>query len=111
MNWWRQAVISPTWRTRPSIARLPHISGTPYLLARFPDGPGRAAAATEGGDPGGEAADQALLTALRERFPEAHLRHIYATTEAGTVLTVSDGLAAFQLRTWATIWPFRIAAP
>lgn len=39
---------------------------------------------------GGEPADQALLAALREMFPNARLRNIYALTEAGTVLE-SDG--------------------
>ncbi|MFP1130141.1 AMP-binding protein [Asticcacaulis sp. W401b] len=44
---------------------------------------------------GGEAVDQGLLDALRARFPAAHIRHIYATTEAGVILTVSDGQAGF----------------
>jgi acyl-coenzyme A synthetase/AMP-(fatty) acid ligase len=44
---------------------------------------------------GGEAADQAILDALRVRFPAAHIRHIYATTEAGTVFSVNDGRAGF----------------
>ncbi len=44
---------------------------------------------------GGEMADQALLDALRAKFPEAVLRHIYATTEAGTVFSVGDGRAGF----------------
>ncbi len=48
---------------------------------------------------GGEAADQPILDALRARFPEAHIRHIYATTEAGTVFSVSDGRAGFP-RAW-----------
>ncbi|MDC7682753.1 class I adenylate-forming enzyme family protein [Asticcacaulis sp. BYS171W] len=48
---------------------------------------------------GGEATDQGLLDALRARFPNAHIRHIYATTEAGVVFTVSDGKAGFPA-TW-----------
>jgi acyl-coenzyme A synthetase/AMP-(fatty) acid ligase len=35
---------------------------------------------------GGEVADRALLQRLREAFPSARLRNIYALTEAGTVL-------------------------
>ena len=41
---------------------------------------------------GGERAEQRTLTALRQTFPKAKLRHIYASTELGAVLTVADGL-------------------
>lgn len=44
---------------------------------------------------GGEAVDQALLTRLHERWPAARLRHIYASSEAGSVFCVKDGLAGF----------------
>lgn len=46
---------------------------------------------------GGEAADQPLLSALAERFPSAVLRHIYARTESGVVLTVTDGREGFPV--------------
>ncbi|MFB2760724.1 AMP-binding protein [Shewanella xiamenensis] len=46
---------------------------------------------------GGEIATQAILDTLKNTFPDAKLRHIYATTEAGVVFTVKDGIAGFPL--------------
>ncbi|MEE3623283.1 hypothetical protein UCD39_04690 [Nitrospirillum sp. BR 11752] len=39
--------------------------------------------------------DQALLDRLAASFPDATLRHIYASTEAGSLFAVSDGRAGF----------------
>ena len=47
---------------------------------------------------GGEIADQSLLDKLKRLFPEAKLRHIYASTEAGVGLVVSDGHAGFPAK-------------
>lgn len=44
---------------------------------------------------GGEISDQSILSALATRFPAARVRHIYASTEAGTGFSVTDGLAGF----------------
>ena len=44
---------------------------------------------------GGEIATDNILNALNKRFPLAKIRHIYASTEAGSVFSVSDGLAGF----------------
>ncbi|MDZ5649241.1 AMP-binding protein [Nitrospirillum sp. BR 11828] len=44
---------------------------------------------------GGEAVEQTLLDRLAVAFPGATLRHIYASTEAGALFAVSDGLAGF----------------
>lgn len=44
---------------------------------------------------GGEATDQATLDRLRKVFPEARITHTYASTEAGVVYAVHDGLAGF----------------
>jgi acyl-CoA synthetase (AMP-forming)/AMP-acid ligase II len=44
---------------------------------------------------GGEAADQATLDRLKAAFPEARITHIYASTEAGVVYAVHDGLEGF----------------
>lgn len=44
---------------------------------------------------GGEIADQVILDALRYRFPDARIVHIYASTEAGTAFAVQDGCAGF----------------
>lgn len=44
---------------------------------------------------GGEAADQSTLDRVRKAFPEARVTHIYASTEAGVVFSVHDGLEGF----------------
>jgi acyl-coenzyme A synthetase/AMP-(fatty) acid ligase len=43
----------------------------------------------------GEIADQAVLDALKARFPEAAIGHAYASTEAGVGFEVNDGLEGF----------------
>jgi len=47
---------------------------------------------------GGEIADQSVLDNLKRVFPKAKLRHIYASTETGVGLVVSDGLAGFPVK-------------
>lgn len=47
---------------------------------------------------GGEIADQPLLNRLKQLFPQAQMRHIYASTEAGVAFAVSDGQAGFPRR-------------
>lgn len=44
---------------------------------------------------GGEVIGQDILDAVRGRFDPGRLTHIYASTEAGTAIVVSDGLAGF----------------
>ena len=44
---------------------------------------------------GGEATDQGTIDAIRDAFPTAVIRHIYASTELGVVFSVSDGRAGF----------------
>ena len=44
---------------------------------------------------GGEIADQKILSSLEKRFPDAMIRHIYASTEAGVGFSVSDRLEGF----------------
>lgn len=44
---------------------------------------------------GGEIADQRVLDALTRAFPDARVRHIFASTETGAAFTVSDGLEGF----------------
>ncbi len=43
----------------------------------------------------GEIADQAVLDALKARFPGVPVGHAYASTEAGVGFEVNDGLAGF----------------
>jgi acyl-coenzyme A synthetase/AMP-(fatty) acid ligase len=47
---------------------------------------------------GGEIADQSLLDTLKRLFPNANVRHIYASTEAGVGFIVSDGRAGFPTK-------------
>jgi acyl-coenzyme A synthetase/AMP-(fatty) acid ligase len=44
---------------------------------------------------GGEPVDQPLLDLLAQVYPEARITHIYATTETGRCIAVSDGRAGF----------------
>jgi acyl-coenzyme A synthetase/AMP-(fatty) acid ligase len=45
---------------------------------------------------GGEIVDQAILDRLAALYPEARLRHIYASSEAGAAIVVTDGKAGFD---------------
>ena len=76
-----------------------HISGTPTFWRAFVMALGSRPLSLKSLTLGGEASDQTLLDILRMRFPDAALRHIYATTEAGTVFSVRDGKAGFP-RDW-----------
>jgi acyl-coenzyme A synthetase/AMP-(fatty) acid ligase len=44
---------------------------------------------------GGEIADARILTTLRRLFPSSRITHIYASTEAGVVFSISDGREGF----------------
>lgn len=46
---------------------------------------------------GGEIADENILQALKTRFPNAKITHIYASTEAGVGFSVHDGFAGFPV--------------
>ncbi len=46
---------------------------------------------------GGEIVDEQILKALKNRFPNAKIRHIYASTEAGVGFSVTDGHAGFPV--------------
>ncbi len=76
---------------------ITHASGTPslwrkLLLALSPDAP---IDTLKNITLGGEAVDQATLDRLSQAFPQARLRHVYASTEAGVILTVADHRAGF----------------
>lgn len=45
---------------------------------------------------GGEIVDQPILDRLRTLYPAARIRHIYASSEAGAAIVVSDGKAGFD---------------
>lgn len=46
---------------------------------------------------GGEIADAGILNNLKRKFPNAKIRHIYASTEAGVGFSVTDGKPGFPL--------------
>jgi acyl-coenzyme A synthetase/AMP-(fatty) acid ligase len=77
--------------------RVEAISGTPtwwrMLLASWPADIG--APKLEQATIGGECVDQGLLNALEELFHPARMTHIYASSEAGTTIAVSDRKAGF----------------
>lgn len=50
---------------------------------------------------GGEIADQGILDHLSSLFPEAQIKHIYASTEAGVGFVVTDRQAGFPVA-WLT---------
>ena len=107
-------VISTAWLSAATLVAMPgadaatlarravatavtHISGTPsfwrtLLLTIAP-----ATLPLETITLGGEIADASLLARLAEAWPQARLRHIYASTEAGAVFAVSDGRAGFPV--------------
>ncbi|GMG84363.1 fatty acid--CoA ligase family protein [Paralimibaculum aggregatum] len=72
-----------------------HLSATPTLWRRILMDPAAAGLAPGQITLGGEIADDAVLGALARRFPEARIRHIYASTEAGVGFSVRDGRAGF----------------
>jgi acyl-coenzyme A synthetase/AMP-(fatty) acid ligase len=45
---------------------------------------------------GGEIVDQAILNYLKAIFPSAKIKHIYASSETGAAIVVSDGQAGFD---------------
>lgn len=46
---------------------------------------------------GGEVVDQAILDFLSTTFPAASIKHIYASSETGAAIIVSDGQAGFDV--------------
>ena len=76
-------------------AGVTHISGTPSHWRRALMCGTAEAIAPEYVRLSGEIADQAILNALRETYPQATIGHAYASTEAGVGFTVDDGLEGF----------------
>jgi acyl-coenzyme A synthetase/AMP-(fatty) acid ligase len=80
---------------RAGVHGVTHISGTPSHWRRA--AMSSAAALI---DPvyvrlSGEVADQGILNHLHAQYPKAKVAHAFATTEAGVVFTVNDGLMGF----------------
>ena len=72
-----------------------HISATPSLWRRLLMAPAALRLPLKQITLGGEIADDAILAALKARYPKARITHIYASTEAGTGFAVRDGKAGF----------------
>src|ERR1035441_3697560 len=81
-----------------------HISGTPTFWRSFllMLGPRASSLQLEQITLGGDIADAHILKALRETYPAAAISHIYASTEAGALFSVRDGLAGFPAAWLAT---------
>jgi len=80
--------------------RVTHVSGTPTFWRLLV---GRLDAAQASKLPlmqitlGGEAAPEGLIEHLRELFPSARISHVYAGTEFGSAVAVSDGRSGLPL--------------
>ncbi len=74
-----------------------HISATATLWRKILMSPGAENIPLKNIVLGGEAADQPTLNALRAKYPKAKIIHVYASTEAGVAMSVSDGLAGFPI--------------
>jgi acyl-CoA synthetase (AMP-forming)/AMP-acid ligase II len=78
-------------------SRCTHFSATPSFWRRVLMNP-----AADRLDPkqitlGGEIADDPTLAAIAQRWPTARLVHIFASTETGTLFTVTDRRAGFPV--------------
>ncbi len=72
--------------------RVTHLSGTPSHWRRVLMTPKNALPDLRYARLSGEIADQAVLDALARTYPRARIGHAYASTEAGVVFDVDDGM-------------------
>ncbi len=77
--------------------RVTHLLGTPTHWRRALMSPQAHAIAPRYVRLSGEIADQSILTALRQHYPDAVVAHAFASTEAGVGFTVNDGLEGFPM--------------
>jgi acyl-coenzyme A synthetase/AMP-(fatty) acid ligase len=80
---------------RAAAAGVTHISGTPSHWRRAMMSGDAALLAPRYVRLSGEVADQTVLDNLRATYPEALVAHAFASTEAGVLFEVNDGLAGF----------------
>ena len=85
----------PAFLTRAAAHGATHVTGTPSHWRRALMSPESAALEPRYVRLSGEIADQAVLDALKARFPGVPIGHAYASTEAGVGFEVNDGLAGF----------------
>jgi acyl-CoA synthetase (AMP-forming)/AMP-acid ligase II len=84
-----------SYLSRLSSVGATHVSGTPTHWRRVLMSPWATTIAPRYIRLSGEIADQAVLDALRARYPHAHVAHAFASTEAGVGFEVNDGLEGF----------------
>ena len=72
-----------------------HLSGTPTMWRKILLSGKANILALQRITLGGEIADDKILNSLKLAYPNAKIRHIYASTEAGVGFSVSDGKAGF----------------
>jgi acyl-coenzyme A synthetase/AMP-(fatty) acid ligase len=75
--------------------RVSHISGTPSHWRKLLMSGAAASFSPRYVRLSGEIADQAVLDALAQAFPDASIGHAYASTEAGVGFSVDDGREGF----------------
>ena len=80
---------------RAGTEKITHISGTPSHWRLALMSPDITALSPVNVRLSGEVTDQALLDRLHSTFPAATVTHAFASTEAGVVFEVVDGLAGF----------------
>ena len=85
----------PDYLSRCRAAGVTHMSGTPSHWRRLLMTPHANSLALEYVRLSGEIADRAVLDSLRDAYPEAHIGHAFASTEAGVAFEVTDGLEGF----------------
>ncbi len=72
-----------------------HLSATPSIWRKILMAPEAGRLRLQQATLGGEVADDRVLAGLRNRFPDARVTHIYASTEVGVGFAVNDGRAGF----------------
>jgi acyl-CoA synthetase (AMP-forming)/AMP-acid ligase II len=77
--------------------RCTHVSGTPTVWRKILMLPESELLPLRQVTLGGEIADDVILSALRNRYPQARISHVFASTEAGVGFSVSDGRAGFPI--------------
>jgi acyl-CoA synthetase (AMP-forming)/AMP-acid ligase II len=85
----------PAFLTRLARRGVTHLTGTPSHWRRALMTPQSRELSPAYVRLSGEIADQAVLDALKARFPGVPVGHAYASTEAGVGFEVDDGLAGF----------------
>jgi acyl-coenzyme A synthetase/AMP-(fatty) acid ligase len=84
-----------TFFARGAAAGVTHISGTPSHWRRALMSGAASVLQPAYVRLSGEVADQTVLDSLQAAFPHSRIGHAFASTEAGVVFDVNDGLAGF----------------